>query len=141
MRKKHGWKIFYLNLVKIKELKCIMQCVCWCYVRNRIEDNYNTFKEDCVHNAIVMRYVDVGWIGQNYYCRRMRTRFGRLFPNGFVNSTNLVERMWHFIKYTLIIANKSQSQVGWASFSYYGEWSLNGEQMGGMNLIEHSKEH
>lgn len=32
------------------------------------EDNYNTSKEDYEHIVVVMRFVDVGWACQNYYC-------------------------------------------------------------------------
>ena len=67
-----------------------------------LEDNYNTFKVDYRHLTVVMRYVDVGWAGQNCYCRTMWTRFRRLFPHGFIDTINFVERMWHFIKYTLL---------------------------------------
>jgi hypothetical protein len=104
-----------------------------------IEENYNTFKEDYGHLAVVMRYVDVGWAGQNCYCRTMWTRFGRLFPHEFVDTTNLVERMWHFIKYTLL-RRKFNRRLDELVLSIIGDPSLNGERMGGMTLIEHYRE-
>lgn len=57
----------------------------------KFEENYNIFKEDYGHIAIVMRYVDVSWIGQNCYWRRIWIKFRRLFSHGFVDTTILVE--------------------------------------------------
>ena len=86
-----------------------------------------------------MIYVDVGWAGPNCYCRTMWTKFGRLFSHGFVDTTNLVERMWHFIKYTLL-RRKVNRRLDELVLSIIGDLSLNGERMGGMTLIEHNRE-
>jgi len=61
--------------------------------KREFEENFKIFKEDYGHIVVVMRYVDVGWACQISYCRRMWRRFGRLFPHGFVDTTNLVERI------------------------------------------------
>ena len=103
------------------------------------EENYNTFKEDHGHIAAVMRYMDVGWACKNYYCRTMWTRFGRLFPHGFVDTTNLVEKMWHFIKYTLLRI-KVNRRLDELVLAIIGDPSLNEERMRGMTLIEHYRE-
>ena len=89
------------------------------------EENYNTFKEDYGHFAAIMRYVDVGWACRNCYCRTMWTKFGRLFFHGFVDTTNLVERMWHFIKYTLL-QTKVNRRLDELVLSIIGDPSLNG---------------
>ena len=47
-------------------------------------------------------YVTNGWCGPRCQWRRMWPRFGRLFPHGGMETTNLVERLWQHIKYTLL---------------------------------------
>ena len=37
----------------------------------RSEEHYNTLNEDYEHIAVFMRYVNVDWTCQNYYCKRM----------------------------------------------------------------------
>lgn len=96
------------------------------------EDNYNTSKEDYEHIVVVMRFVDVGWACQNYYCWRMWTRFGKLL---FVDTTNLVKRMWHLIKYT-VLRRKFHHALDELVSTIISDLSLNEEQMGGMTLIE-----
>jgi hypothetical protein len=79
------------------------------------EENYNTFKENYGHLAAVMRYVDVGWAGQNCYCRTMWTRFGRLFPMGLLTPPTLSKKCG-------ISSNthycEEKSIVGWMSYFY-----------------------
>jgi hypothetical protein len=65
--------------------------------------------------------------------------FNTLSPHGFVDTTNLVERMWHFIKYTLL-RRKMNSRLDELVLSIIGDPSLNGERMGGMTLIDHYRE-
>jgi hypothetical protein len=86
------------HLPKVGENKIDELCKIMCSLMDAeteigIEENYNTFKEDYGHMAVVMRYVDVGWACQNCYCKKMWSRFGRLLPHGFVDTTNLLERM------------------------------------------------
>jgi len=69
----------------------------------------------------------------------MWTRFWSLFSHGFVDTTNLVERMWHFIKYTLL-RRKINCRLDGLVWAVINDPSLNGEQIGGMTLIEHYKE-
>ena len=90
------------------------------------EKNYNIFKEDYGHVVIVMRYMDVGWARQNCYCRTMWTQFTRLFSYGFVDITNLVERVWHFIKYKSL-RRKVNCRLDELVLAIIGDPSLNRE--------------
>lgn len=50
----------------------------------------------------VCRYISNGWCGRTCTWRKRWPKFGRLFPHGSVDTTNLVERLWEYIKYTLL---------------------------------------
>ena len=41
----------------------------------------------------VLQYVEKGWTGQNSPWKQLWPRWGRMFPHGHANTTNLVERM------------------------------------------------
>ncbi|MCO5569038.1 hypothetical protein L7F22_022744 [Adiantum nelumboides] len=44
-----------------------------------------------------------------YTWRRLWPKFGHLFPHGDVDTTNLVERHWQYVKYTLLDAQINRS--------------------------------
>ena len=62
---------------------------------------YAEFKITWASEKLVLNNVTIGWAG-NCKWRGMWPRFNRLYEHEFVNTTNLVERLWHFIKYTLL---------------------------------------
>jgi hypothetical protein len=63
---------------------------------------YRRFKVTYANNNGILKYVKKGWTGSNSQRRRMWPRWNRMFRHGHVNTTNLVERMWHYVKYTLL---------------------------------------
>ena len=61
-----------------------------------------------MHQNIVC-YITNGWCGPYCMWRARWRRFGRLFNHGNVDTTNLVERLWQYIKYTLLDARINRS--------------------------------
>ncbi|KAI5059584.1 hypothetical protein GOP47_0025903 [Adiantum capillus-veneris] len=57
----------------------------------------------------IRRYVSTGWCGKTCMWRSRWPRFGRLFQHGNVDTTNLVERLWQYVKYTLLNAQINRS--------------------------------
>lgn len=80
----------------------------------------------------VQRYVTIGWCGQACPWRRRWPKFGRLYPHGNVDTTNLVERLWQYIKYTLLDAKINRSILV-LLHALIGD-SITGTHMGGTLL-------
>lgn len=85
----------------------------------------------------IRRYVSNGWCGSTCMWRSRWPRFGRLFPHGNVDTTNLVERLWQYIKYTLLDAKINRSLLVLVH-ALVGD-SLHGTYMGG-TLLEFFKQ-
>lgn len=92
--------------------------------------NYSTYPN-------VQRYVTNGWCGQDCPWRKRWPKYGRLFNYGNVDTTNLVERLWHYIKYTLLDAHINRSILD-LLHAIVGD-SLSGTHMGG-TLLEFFKQ-
>jgi hypothetical protein len=76
---------------------------------------YVEFKITWASEKLILNNVVTGWVG-NCKWRDMWPRFNCLYEHGFVNTKNLVERLWHFIKYTLLDkkVNRRLDQLIWA---------------------------
>ncbi|KAI5077831.1 hypothetical protein GOP47_0007655 [Adiantum capillus-veneris] len=59
---------------------------------------------DYSNHENIQRYVSNGWCSKSCVWRERWPKFGRLFPHGNVDTTNLVERLWQYVKYTLLDA-------------------------------------
>ena len=64
---------------------------------------FNLMQQYSQH-ANVQRYITNGWCGNTCEWRERWPKFGHLFPHGNVDTTNLVEHLWQYIKYTLLDA-------------------------------------
>ena len=56
----------------------------------------------------VWQYIG-GWCGLTCVWRKLWPMFGRMFSYGHVDTTNIVERHWQFIKYTALRGRISRS--------------------------------
>ena len=73
-----------------------------CITEEAFNTKYKKFKITYEDECDVLNYVVTGWAGIESQWRGMWPRYNRLYEHGFVNTTNLVERLWHYIKYTLL---------------------------------------
>ena len=71
-----------------------------CITEEVFNIEYEEFKITCVDEHDVLNYVATGWVGIESQWRRMWPHYNRLNEHRFVNTTNLIERLWHYIKYT-----------------------------------------
>ena len=75
------------------------------------EERFCTFMLEYSSHQNICRYVSNGWCGQTCMWRERWPKFGRLFPHGNMETTNLVERLWQYIKYTLLDAKINRSML------------------------------
>ena len=75
------------------------------------ERMYTNFKEEYSMHKNIVRYVSNGWCEKMCIWREMWPRFGRLFSHKNVETTNLVERLWQYVKYTLLDAQINRSAI------------------------------
>ncbi|MCO5579681.1 hypothetical protein L7F22_033539 [Adiantum nelumboides] len=68
------------------------------------EERFNHLIQHYSEHSNVQRYITNGWCGRTSEWQERWPKFGRLFPHGNVDTTNLVERLWQYIKYTLLDA-------------------------------------
>lgn len=73
------------------------------------EERFQAFLQQYSAHENVCRYVSNGWCGQTCVWRKRWPRFGRLFSHRNVDTTNLVERLWQYVKYTLLDAKINRS--------------------------------
>jgi hypothetical protein len=59
---------------------------------------YQRVKTKYANNASVLKYIEQGWAGDNSPWKPMWPRWARMFTHGHANTTNLVERMWQYVK-------------------------------------------
>lgn len=88
-------------------------------------------------HANVQRYVSNGWCAKTCIWRNRWPKFGRMFPHGKVDTTNLIERLWQYIKYTLLDARINRSILE-LLHALVGD-SVTGTRMGG-TLLEFFKQ-
>ena len=75
------------------------------------EERYKLLQHRYSTHANIVCYVTNGWCGGDCMWRTRWPKFGRLFNHGNVDTTNLVERLWQYIKYTLLEARINRSIV------------------------------
>ncbi len=85
----------------------------------------------------IQRYVKNGWCSNTCMWKRRWPKFGRLFAHGNVDTTNLVERLWQYIQYTLLDA-KINRLILVLLHALVGD-SLHGMHIGG-TLLEFFKQ-
>ncbi|KAI5077701.1 hypothetical protein GOP47_0007525 [Adiantum capillus-veneris] len=83
MSKRLGWRIFCRECQDTCKTMFILQC----------------------------RYVSNGWCSKSCVWHEHWTKFGRSFPLGNVDTKNLVERLWQYVKYTLLDARINRSAL------------------------------
>ena len=59
----------------------------------------------------VWQYIEGGWCGQNCVWRSLWPKFSKLFNYEHVDTTNLVERHWQFLKYTALRGRINRSTI------------------------------
>jgi hypothetical protein len=103
--------------------------------KEQFDAMYRRFKVTYANNNRVLKYVEKGWTGSNSQWRRMWPRWSRMFRHGHVNTTNLVERMWNYVKYTLLDGkvNHRLNELILAIISN----PETGRRFGGNTLVEH----
>ncbi|MCO5611756.1 hypothetical protein L7F22_066014 [Adiantum nelumboides] len=73
------------------------------------EDRFQLLRQRYSSYDNIVRYVTNGWCGRDCMWRVRWSQFGRLFLHGNVDTTNLVERLWQYVKYTLLEARINRS--------------------------------
>ena len=73
-----------------------------CRAEEAFDDLYNTMIYEYKEVRPVLSLLDRSWCGPNCNWKSMWPRFGRLFPHGNVDTTNIIERHWQYIKYTAL---------------------------------------
>ena len=96
---------------------------------------YGRFKTKYANHIGVLKYVEKGWAGDNSPWKRMWPRWARMFRHGHANTTNLVERMWQYVKYTLL-DGKVNRRLDELIYAIIGDPD-NGRRFEGMTLDEH----
>jgi hypothetical protein len=96
---------------------------------------YGRFKTTYANDAGVLKYVEKGWAGNESLWRLMWPRWMRMFRHGHANTTNLVERMWEYVKYTLL-DGKVNMRLDELIIAIVGH-PKTGLRFGGLTLVEH----
>jgi hypothetical protein len=81
----------------------------------QFNQRYEEFKKTYANDEMVLAYVEEGW-ARGCKWRKMWPLYNRMFEHRFVNTTNLVERLWQYIKYTLLKkqVNRRLDTLVWA---------------------------
>ena len=115
---KKAWMEHLVSHVTVDKRTQLYRDMCGlleCLTETQFNTKYVEFKITWASEKLVLNNVATGW-AENCKWRGMWPRFNRLYEHGFVNTTNLVERLWHFIKYTLLDkkVNRRLDQLIWA---------------------------
>ncbi|MCO5583846.1 hypothetical protein L7F22_037761 [Adiantum nelumboides] len=73
------------------------------------EDRFQLLRQRYSSYGNIVRYVTNGWCGRDCMWRVCWPQFGRVFLHGNVDTINLVERLWQYVKYTLLEARINRS--------------------------------
>lgn len=103
----------------------------------QFDERYIDLMRHYSQHANVQRYITNGWCARTCEWQRRWPKFGRLFPHGYVDTTNLVERLWQYIKYTLLDAKINRPILS-LLHAFVGD-STTGTHMGG-TLLEFFKQ-
>ena len=102
---KKSWVDNLLPKVSVTERRPLYQRMCrlmHCITESAFNALCEELKVEYVDKPGVWQYIEGGWCGTTCVWRNMWPKFGRLFNYGHVDTTNLVERHWQFIKYTAL---------------------------------------
>ncbi|MCO5564813.1 hypothetical protein L7F22_018481 [Adiantum nelumboides] len=134
----HAKKAWVENLLPqvLKELRgelyMEMSNLMQCSSEVEFDSQFQRLLDQYSNHLNVVHYVTNGWCGKFCIWRSRRPKFGRLFPHGNVDTTNLIERLWQYIKYTLLEARINRSIVD-LIHALVGD-SKTGNRMGGTLL-------
>jgi len=111
-----------------------------CAMLERVTDDnfnraYQRVKTKYANNASVLRYIEQGWTWDNSPWKLMWPRWARVFMHRYANTTNFVERMWQYVKYTLL-DGKIIWRLDELIFALIGNPDF-GRRFGGLTLDEH----
>ena len=76
----------------------LMQCI----TESTFSAQCEELKVEYANKPGVWQYIEGGWCGLTCVWRKLWPKFGRMFNYGHVDTTNIVERHWQFIKYTAL---------------------------------------
>ena len=87
-----------------------------CLREEDFNNKYEDFKLKYADEKSVLTYVATGWARVGCIWRCMWPRYSRLYQHVYMNTTNLVERLWHYIKYILLRkkVNRRLDTLVWA---------------------------
>ncbi|KAI5077159.1 hypothetical protein GOP47_0006983 [Adiantum capillus-veneris] len=69
---------------------------------DNFEARFSHLLLDYSNHENIQHYVSNGWCSKSCVWPECWPKFGHLFPHGDVDITNLVERLWQYVKYTLL---------------------------------------
>ena len=115
---KNSWMehlVSHVTVDKRTQLYCDMCGLLDCLTYVQFYSKYIEFKITWATEKLLLNNVATEW-ADNCRWRGMWPRFNHLYEHEFVNTTNFVERLWHFIKYTLLDkkVNQRLGQLIWA---------------------------
>lgn len=113
---------------------CSMMCAT---SEDAFDDQYLDFAERYKDYPRVVNYVRNGWAGDTCMWRSMWPTWGRAFPHGDMDTTNLIERLWHFLKYKVFKRKINRSVYGLV-VALVGR-AVDGKRLGGATLVEFYK--
>jgi hypothetical protein len=121
---------------KRSELYAWMDRLMFCNSELQFNATYESFKKTYDKEPAVLQYVATGWAGLDIAWRSMWPLYNHKFQHGYVNTTNLVERLSCYVKYTLLKGevNKRLDVLIWGIVGRPGEtWN----KYGGGDLLTH----
>ena len=109
-----------------------------CLTEAQFNSKYDKFKIKWATEKLILNNVATRWAG-NCKWHGMWPHFSRLYEHEFVNTTNLVKRLWHFIKYTLLDkkVNRRLDQLIWALIGMYSKVCIHLQFLYMNNIIIH----
>ena len=102
---KKSWVDNLLPKVSANERSHLYQRMCQlmqCITESSFNAMCEELKVEYVDKPGVWQYIEGGWCGLTCVWRKLWPKFGRMFNYGHVDTTNIVERHWQFIKYTAL---------------------------------------
>ncbi|MCO5553090.1 hypothetical protein L7F22_006611 [Adiantum nelumboides] len=109
-----------------------MEDMMQCPTEEEFDSKYRKVLEECSQHNNIMRYISNGWAGVACTWHHLWPKFGRLFPHDHVDTTNLVEILWQYVKYTLLDAQINRSALDLVHALI--DDSITGTRMGGTSV-------
>ncbi|EFJ28401.1 hypothetical protein SELMODRAFT_411147 [Selaginella moellendorffii] len=95
----------------------------------------HSFKEKFKDQPTLCEHVNLKWSGHGCVWRRMWPKFGRMSEHGEIETTNFAERVWSYIKYTLLRGRSKCNILGLLAALVGSSSGRHGEV-----LVEHYKQ-